>query len=782
MTTRWFGAPVQRLEDERLLRGKGRYTDDIGEGALECCFVRSPYAHARITSIDVSAARELPGVVAVYTAAELPFGGLDLPLLIPHPNLTHGRTQRCLASDIVRYSGEAVAFVVAEDRYIAEDAAELVEVDYEPLPVVITPEASSRAEHLVHDDVPGNVAAEMLQEVGDVEKALREAPHRKQLRFRYERGAASPMEGRAVWARWSDAERKLMVYDSTQSPTSIRGGLAVLFGLPESKVEVIAPEVGGGFGPKIMLFYPDELVVPYAAMQLGRSVKWTEDRQEHFTAVNQERGQVHEVEVGFDDEGRVLALSDDFIHDGGAYTPYGLILPIITAGQIPGPYRIANYRVRFRDVYTNATPTSPYRGAGRPHACFVMERTLDAIASELGLDRIEVRRRNLIQPDQFPYDVGVAWQDGNTVVYDSGNYPLLLEKALKLLGPRPEGDHIGMGLGVYVEGTGVGPYEGAHVQVLVSGKVVAATGIPSQGQAHATVWAQIVADELGVDVNDVEVTSGDTRRFPWGVGTFASRGAVTAGNAMHVAARMVATKARQIAADHLEADPADLELAGGQVRVKGSPDRGIPLAAVAVLSNPVRYAFGGGTEAATQFTPRARPGPPLADGEEPGLEATGYFSPAGSAWASGCHAAWLRIDPKTYRLEILKYVVVHDCGKVINPMVVEGQIEGGVAQGIGGAFYERLAYDSDGQLRNASFMEFLMPYSTEIPQIEIEHIETPSPLNPLGVKGVGEAGVIPVGAVIASGIEDALGIPITEMPLSPLKLYELSTSASTSTS
>src|SRR6266480_2344259 len=782
MTTRWFGERVQRAEDDRLLRGKGRFTDDIDEGALESVLVRSPYAHARIRSIEVGAARMLPGVFAVYTAKDLPFGETDLPILIPHPNLTHGRTQRCLASEVVRYAGEAVAFVVAESRAIAEDAAELVDVDYEPLPVVITPEAAARADHLVHDDVPGNVAAEMVQEKGNVAAALESAPRRKRFHFRYERAAASPMEGRAVWARWTAGDRKLTVYDSTQSPTSIRGGLAVLFGLPESHVEVIAPDVGGGFGPKIMLFYPDELLVPYAAMQLGRPVKWTEDRQEHFTAVNQERGQVHEVEVGFDDEGRLLALSDDFIHDGGAYTPYGIILPIISAAQLPGPYRLPNYRVRFRDMYTNATPTSPYRGAGRPHACFVMERTLDAIAAELRLDRVEVRRRNLIQPDAFPYDVGVAWQDGNTVVYDSGNYPELLERALARLGPRPKGDDVGMGVAVYVEGTGVGPYEGAHVQVLVSGKVVAATGIPSQGQAHATVWAQVVADELGVDVRDVEVTGGDTRRFPWGVGTFASRGAVTAGNAMHVAARMVADKAKKIAADHLEVDPADLELAGGAVRVKGSPQRGIPLAAVAVLSNPVRYAFGGGTEAATQFTPRARPGPPLADGEEPGLEATGYFSPAGSAWASGCHAAWLRIDPKTYRLEILKYVVVHDCGKVINPMVVEGQIEGGVAQGIGGAFYERLAYDSDGQLRNASFMEFLMPYSTEIPQIEIEHIETPSPLNPLGVKGVGEAGVIPVGAVIASGIEDALGIPITEMPLSPLKLYELSTSASTSTS
>src|SRR5713226_3896346 len=523
VTTRWFGARVQRVEDDRLLRGRGHFTDDISEGALESYLVRSPFAHARIKSIDVSAARALPGVVAVYLAADLPFGSTDLPILIPHPNLTHGRTQRCLASQVVRYVGEAVAFVVAENRYIAEDAADLVEVDYEPLPVVITPEVSAKAEHLVHDDLPGNVAAEMIQEVGDVKAALAKAPHKKQLRLRFERGAASPMEGRAVWARWSEPEHRLTVYDSTQSPTSIRGGLAVLFGLPESNVDVIAPDVGGGFGPKIMLFYPDELLVPFAAMRLGRPVKWTEDRQEHFVAVNHERGQVHEVEVGFDGDGRIVALSDDFIHDGGAYTPYGIILPIITAAQVPGPYRVPNYRVRFRDVYTNATPTSPYRGAGRPHACFVMERTLDAIAAELGLDRVEVRRRNLIQPDEFPYDLVVAWQDGNRVVYDSGNYPALVKRAIEMLGPRPTGDHVGMGLSPYVEGTGVGPYEGAHVQVLVSGRVIAATGIPSQGQAHATVWAQIVADQLGVDVADVEVTSGDTRKFQWGVGTFASR-------------------------------------------------------------------------------------------------------------------------------------------------------------------------------------------------------------------------------------------------------------------
>jgi CO/xanthine dehydrogenase Mo-binding subunit len=402
-----------------------------------------------------------------------------------------------------------------------------------------------------------------------------------------------------------------------------------------------------------------------------------------------------------------------------------------------------------------------------------MERVMDTIAADLGLERAEVRRRNLIQPDQFPYETGILWQDGNRAVYDSGDYPGLLEECLRLLGPRPAGDHVGMGLGVYVEGTGVGPYEGAHVQVLVSGKVVAHTGIPSQGQGHATVFAQVVADALGVDVADVEVRSGDTRRFQWGVGTFASRSAVMAGNAMHVAAGLVAEKAKRIASEHLEVDPEDLELSGGAVRVRGTPDRAVPLSALAIMSNPLRYAFGGGAEIATQFRPRARPGPPLQDGEQPGLEASGFYSPPGSTWASGAHAAYVHVDPETYRLQVLRYVVVHDCGRVINPLILEGQVEGGVAQGIGGAFYEHLAYDEEGQLRNASFMEFLIPYATEVPELVVGHLETPSPLNPLGVKGAGEAGVIPVGAVIAAAIEEAIGVPVSEMPLSPLKLFEL---------
>src|SRR3989449_403853 len=335
-----------------------------------------------------------------------------------------------------------------------------------------------------------------------------------------------------------------------------------------------------------------------------------------------------------------------------------------------------------------------------------------------------------------------------------------------MLGPKPAGDHVGMGLAIYVEGTGVGPYEGAHGQVLVSGKVVAATGIPSQGQAHATVWAQVVADELGVDVADVEITSGDTRRFPWGVGTFASRGAVTAGNAMHVAARMGADKAKHISADHPEADPPHPQLVGGSGRGEGSPPRGISLAAGGGVSDP--------GDAAPRSAPGRRRGPPLQDGEQPGLEATGYYSPPGSTWASGCHAAYVRVDPKTFRLEILKYVVVHDCGRIINPLVLQGQIEGGVAQGIGGAFYERLAYDEDGQLRNASFMEFLIPYATEIPPIEIDHIETPSPLNPLGVKGAGEAGVVPGGGGVGPGSADRRGVPHSQKTLAPLRVDKVS--------
>jgi len=473
----------------------------------------------------------------------------------------------------------------------------------------------------------------------------------------------------------------------------------------------------------------------------------------------------------------------DFWHDHGAYTPYGLIVPIITATQLLGPYKPHNYRVVFESLYTNTVMVTPYRGAGRPQGCFTMERTMDAIAAYLGKDRTEVRAVNFIQPDEFPFDHGMVFQDGRELEYDSGDYPALLEKIKTLVGwdgfpafkaeMAAQGRQVGIGLACYVEGTGVGPYEGAHIHIETTGKVKVATGLTTQGQGHATVFAQLVADELGVKLEDVEVVTGDTRRMPYAVGTFASRAAVMSGSAVHLAARRVREKALDIAADALEVDPADLQIVEGVVSVKGAPDTYIDLGTLSVLSNPLRYAFDEASMAATQFSVGDPGKPPVAEGEEPGLEGRDFYSPERATFASGMHAVIVETDPLTAEISILKYAVVHDCGNLINPMIVEGQIHGGVAQGVGGALYERMAYDESGQLLNASFMDFLMPYASEVPHIETDHLETPSPLNPLGIKGAGEAGCIPVTAVIASAIEDAEGFPITSMPISPNELWDL---------
>ncbi|MCU1618372.1 MAG: coxL3, partial [Modestobacter sp.] len=442
------------------------------------------------------------------------------------------------------------------------------------------------------------------------------------------------------------------------------------------------------------------------------------------------------------------------------------------------------YRVIVESVYTNTVIVTPYRGAGRPQGCYAMERTMDRIADDLGLDRSVVRERNLIQADQFPYDHHLTFQDGRPVIYDSGDYPGLLDKLRTLVGwsaaeklrseAAARGKLLGVGMAMYVEGTGPGPYEGGHVQVLGSGKVLVSTGLTSQGQGHETSFAQIVASELGVPIEDIEVTTGDTRRFPYAVGTFASRAAVMSGNAIALAARGVREKALRIAADVLEADPGDLEIDEGLIQVKGVPGSSIPLRTVAVLSNPLRYAFDEAAKQATQFAiPGSDDKPPVAAGDAPGLEHRDYYSPIRSTFASGAHAAIVEIDPGTWEIDVVKYAVVHDCGNVVNPMIVEGQVHGGVAQGVAGALYERMAYDKDGQLQNASFMDFLMPYASEVPDVVIDHQETPSPLNPLGLKGAGEAGVIPGSAAIASAIEDAVGRRIAAMPISPTELYDL---------
>ncbi|MFC5829184.1 aerobic carbon-monoxide dehydrogenase large subunit [Nonomuraea insulae] len=780
MTTRLFGEPVQRREDPRLLTGQGRYLDDLGGEALAAAFVRSPHAHARIRDVDVAAALDVEGLVAIYTWEDLPERvGRALPLLIPHPALTHGRTAYPLARDVVRHVGEPVIMVVAADRYAAEDACGLIEVDYEPLKPVVGLEEAVQGAQLVHEDVPGNVGAHLVQEVAandgrSAREIIETCPHTLAFRLDIERSASMPLEGRGVYARWDG--RDLRVYSSTQTSTSVRMAVAAALGLPLPHVEVIAPDVGGGFGVKIVHPWPEEVLVPWAAMTLGREIKWAEDRREHFISSAHERGQVQFVRVGFDDDGRVLGLDVTILHDHGAYTPYGIIVPIVTSTQLLGPYKPGAYRVEFTAVYTNTVQVTPYRGAGRPQGVFCMERTMDKIARYLGKDRTEVREANFIRPEEFPYDQGMTFQDGRPLIYDSGNYPEMLRMIKELIGwdsfERRPGR--GLGIGCYVEGTGVGPYEGGHVQITSDGRVHVSTGLTSQGQGHETVFAQIAASELGVPIERVSVVTGDTRRFGYAVGTFASRAAVVSGNAIALACRKVREKALRIAADALEANPADLDIAEGIVHVAGTPSASIPLSTVAVLANPLRYAFDEETAKATQFSATTSPDrPPIAEGEEPGLEGRDYYSPIRSTFAAGMHAAIVETDPDTAEIKVVRYAVVHDCGRLINPMIVEGQIHGGVAQGIGGALYERMVYDQDGQLVNASFMDFLMPYATEIPHIETGHLETPSPLNPLGVKGAGEAGVIPVSAVIASAIEDAEGIEIDRMPISPSELFDL---------
>ena len=788
MTTRMFGERIQRREDPRLVTGQGRYLDDLGHTALAAAFVRSPHAHARIVDIDVSGALDVDGVVAVYTYDDL-VGKMaePLPLLIPHPALHAPRTAYALARDEVNHVGEAVAMVVARDRYLAEDAAERIQVTYEPLPAVVGVAAARAAEHAVHPDITDNVSAHLVQQVGDVDAALAAAPHVLELDLDISRSASMPMEGRGVYARWDPEDGSLRVYSSTQASTSVRAAVAAKLGLPLTKVECIAPDVGGGFGVKIMHPWPEEVLVSWAARQLAGlapdGIKWVEDRREHFVASAHERQQLQHVRVGFDDDGRLLGLEVKFWHDNGAYTPYGIIVPIITSTQLLGPYKPGAYRCEFWSLYTNTVIVTPYRGAGRPQGVFAMERTMDAIADYLGLDRAEVRARNFIQPDEMPYDHGLLFQDGRPLIYDSGDFPASLDKLKKLVGweefeayrdqARAEGRRVGIGLACYVEGTGVGPYEGGHVQVDTSGKVHVATGLTSQGQGHETVFAQIVADELGVPIEDVTVTTGDTRRFGYAVGTFASRAAVMSGNAIALAARQVREKALRIAGEALEVDPDDLEIVDGVVRAKGAPNVSMPLSTVAVLSNPLRYAFDDAAKAATQFAVGDITKPPVAEDDEPGLEGRDYYSPNQSTFANGMHAVIVETDPDTAEIKILRYCVVHDCGRLINPMIVEGQIHGGVAQGVGGALYERMVYDEAGQLLNASFMDFLMPYASEVPTVEIDHLETPSPLNPLGIKGAGEAGVIPGAAAIAAAIEDAEGFPIRRMPISPSELFDL---------
>jgi carbon-monoxide dehydrogenase large subunit len=774
MAKKYVGQRMKRNEDPRLLTGQALFVDDVDlPDMLHAAFLRSDYAHARLKSIDVSAARERPGVVAVYTAEDM---GDDWqpgpPLVSPPPTIEdivfHSRTQVPLVKDKVRLAGEPLAVVIAESRYIAEDALDDIVVDLEPLEAVIDLEKALEPDApLVHDDLDSNLAAHLVQKKGDYEAAREKADLVIRRRIIVDRGAAAAMENRGIVAYWDEKSQQLTIWDTTQAPIPIRNGLAGMFGLSPTQVRVIAPFVGGGFGPKIMMFYPEEMVITWATLKLGRPIKWIEDRRENFYATNQERGQVHDAELALTRDGRILGLRDDFIHDTGAYDPYGLTVPLNTQCHALGPYKIPNYYGDLKVVFTNKPIVSPVRGAGRPQGVFVIERLLDIAAKELGIDRVEIRKRNLLPPDAFPYDNEIIDQAFVPLVYDSGNYLPLLEKAKAMIGYeqfvkeeqprlRAEGRHVGIGIVSFIETTGIGPYEGARVTVETSGKISVATGVGTQGQGHFTSFAQIVADQLGVSPRDVNLVTGDTAQFHWGTGTFASRGAVVAASAIYAAASVVREKVFKLASKVLETPEEELELEDGEVRVADIPEQSISLGELAVLANPLRGAVEPGTE--------------------PGLEATSYFGPKYGATASGVHAMILEVDPETMMVEIKRYILVEDCGTVINPLIVEGQLHGGVALGVGNSYYEQLIYDENGQLLNASFADYLIPTAYEVPRMEIAHLETPSPLNPLGSKGVGEGGAIPVPAVFAQALEDALadyGIEILETPMSPNKLFEL---------
>ena len=775
MATRYFGEPVKRNEDERLLTGQALFVDDVElPGMLHAAFLRSHLAHGRIARVDAAPALRRAGVIAVYTARDLGEYWQPGPLLVPPPPIAgitfNQRTQVPLAKDKVRHVGEPIAVVIAQSRYLAEDALADIVIEIEPLPAVVDLESALAAgSALVHDDVGSNVAAHVRQTKGNYAAAVAGADRVIRCRLRYDHGISSPMETRGVVAQWDPRANSLTVWDTTQAPVFIRNGLAGMLGLGERQVRVIAPFVGGGFGPKIMMFYPEEVLLPWAAIKLRRPIKWIEDRREHFVATTHERGQIHDAEIALTRDARVLGIKDIFLHDTGAYDPYGLTVPINSQCTLLGPYDVPSYDSTFTAVFTSLPIVTPYRGAGRQHGVFVIERLMDFAARELGIDRVEIRRRNLIAPDAFPYNNKIIYQDFAPLEYDSGNYEAALDRALALIDYRrfiadeqprlrAQGRRLGIAVACYVEGTGIGPYEGAKVQVQANGKVSVVTGIGTQGQGHFTSLAQIAADRLGVDVRDVDVVTGDTDQFYWGAGTFASRGAVVAGNAVNEAAKVVRQKILHTAAEHFECAEDDLEIENGQVSIVGVPGKSVRLGELAMRANPMRGAVRPGTE--------------------PGLESTQYFGPPSGATANGVHAMLVEVDPETLTLQILKYVVVHDCGTVINPLILAGQIHGGVAQGIGNAFFERLVFDDQGQLRNASLADYLLPSSLDVPRMELAHTVTASPLNPLGIKGAGEAGAIPVGPLFAQAIEDALDLAakhekLCEIPLSPQRLWEL---------
>jgi aerobic carbon-monoxide dehydrogenase large subunit len=777
--TKLVGSRVKRVEDPRFLCGKATYVDDVSfPGVVYVAFVRSTHAHARLKNVDVSAAARAPGVRRIFTGDEIdkalkPMGLPFRPEIFP-PSVFKQCKWPCLALGKVRYVGEPIAAVLADSRYLAEDAAELVRVDYEELPPVTDPEAAMRAgSPLVHEEFGDNIVMRVAGSAGDIEEAFRGADFVLRERFHTNRHAAIPLEGRATLAKL-DSNGDITLWTSTQTPHLVRSRVADIMRFPEHKLRVIGPDVGGGFGLKCHVF-PEEVLTCHFARETGRPVKWIEDRREHLLNSFHAKEDIVECEMGFTAEGTVAGMRARIIGDLGAYSADPWPSPfeaLQLAAALPGPYKIRNYAYEVLAVCTNKTTLSVYRGVGLPPAVFVQEHMMDLAARRLKMDPLEIRRKNMIAPEEFPYVSATGLQ------YDSSSSTYALQKAADMIGyqdfrerqlaERAQGRYLGLGIATYIEMTTFGTrywaplgiqhcaYDSATVRMDPAGGVLLSVGTFSHGQGHHTVYAQLVADELGVKVEDVNFVQGDTQATPYGWGTWGSRSIVAGGGAVVNASRKVKDKMLRIAGHLLEVSPGDLEVAPGEVRIKGVPSKSIAikdLARAAVFS-------------AWQ----------LPAGEEPGLEATHYYDPPPLTFANATHIAEVEVDIETGKVRIVRYVVVEDCGKVVNPMIVDAQVTGGVAQGIGSALYEHLRYDENGQLLTTSFMDYLVPTATEVPRLEIGHMETLTPLTVLGVKGMGEGGAIAPPAAIANAVADALapfGAKVTELPLDPERVWNL---------
>jgi carbon-monoxide dehydrogenase large subunit len=755
-----IGASPLRKEDRRLLAGAGRFLDDlVRPGLLHLGVVRSPYAHARVSGVDTRGALGKPGVVAAWTAADVP----EVARGIVGPQKGRPYALTVLARDVVRYAGEPVAVVIADDPYRLADALEAVTVEYEPLEVLATPEAAAESRTPLHEGWPDNHAVVVRAETGDVTQALASADITVRARLRHGRLASVPIETRGAFAYPGAEPETLVVWSSTQNPYQLRDTIATILDIPAGDIRVMVPDVGGAFGPKGAI-HPEEVLVAAAARRLQQPVKWIESRREHLAATGHDREQVHEATIGFMRDGTITGLDASFLADVGAYPMQGDGLTLNTVNHMPGPYRVPGYRNRGTSVVTNKTQNEAYRAAGRPEAAFVMERLMDLGARRLNLDPADVRRRNLVRPDEMPYRPGLTYKDGVPVVYDPGDFPAAFERALALLGyetwrkrqaaERHGPARIGLGLACYAQGTGLGPFEGADLQVDASGKVYVRVGVTAQGQGHATTLAQIAAVELGAPLDDVTVIAGDTMLFAYGMGTGGSRVAANAGPAVARTARDVRDRAVRVAAELLECAAEDVRVHEGRLHVAGMPDRFVSLGRVA------------------QAAVRSRALRALG---EPGLHACTYFYPDTVTWAFGTHAAVVEVDVETCQVRIVQYAVVHDPGRAINPVIVEGQLVGGAVQAIGAGLMEEVVYDADGQLLTGSLMDYAIPHASDVPGIAVELIEHPSVINALGIKGVGESGAIPGAAAIANAVEDALadrGVTIDAVPATSRRIFE----------